>query len=63
MKEWLTSTDIANITGLKVRTLYKYRERNTLPEPDMTIDQKPLWKRSTINEWIESRPTLEKESK
>lgn len=62
MSEWLTNTDIANLTGLKIETLYKYRKRNTLPEPDHLVGRTPVWKQETIENWIALRPTLEKET-
>jgi hypothetical protein len=43
MKDWLTTTDIAQQTGLKIDTIYTYRKRNTLPEPDHMIGNRPLW--------------------
>ena len=61
MNDWLTSTDIARLTGLKVDTIYTYRNRNTLPDPDYTIGNRPLWKRETIDEWNATRATITKE--
>ena len=55
MSEWLTNTDIAKLSGLKVRTIYKYRERNTLPEPDHQIGKVPLWKKETVDNWLKTR--------
>jgi predicted DNA-binding transcriptional regulator AlpA len=57
LKEWLTRTDIANLTGLKTDTIYKYQKRNTLPEPEQYIGRTPVWKKQTINEWNEIRTT------
>jgi predicted DNA-binding transcriptional regulator AlpA len=61
MTEWLTNTDIAERTGLKIDTLYKYRKRNTLPEPDKYIGRTPVWKQETIDNWVSDRSTIEKE--
>ena len=58
MTEWLTSTDIAKMTGLKTETIYTYRKRNTLPEPDHLIGRTPVWKKTTIEEWNSKRPTV-----
>ena len=55
MSEWLTNTDIAKQTGLKTETLYKYRKRNTLPNPDKYIGRTPVWKQETIDNWVSSR--------
>jgi predicted DNA-binding transcriptional regulator AlpA len=61
MSEWLTNTDIAKQTGLKLETLYKYRKRNTLPEPDKMIGRTPVWKQETIDNWVSKRPIIEQE--
>lgn len=61
MSDWLTNTDIAQLTGLKVETLYKYRKRNTLPEPDKYIGRTPVWKSETIKLWLNNRPTITSE--
>lgn len=61
MSEWLTNTDIANLTGLKVETLYKYRKRTTLPEPDKYIGRTPVWKSETIESWRNSRTDISPE--
>ncbi len=55
MSEWLTSTDIATLTGLKVETIYTYRKRSTLPEPDRYMGRTPIWKQETITEWQSKR--------
>lgn len=61
MTEWLTSTDIANQIGVKVRTIYKYRERDTLPTHDAMIGNRPVWKQTTIDDWISTRDSNEVE--
>jgi len=61
MTEWLTSTDIANQIGVKVRTIYKYRERDTLPIHDAMIGNRPVWKQTTIDDWIVNRDSSEVE--
>jgi len=55
MSEWLTNTDIAELTGLKVETLHTYLNRNTLPTPDNYIGRTPVWKSNTIKQWIKDR--------
>lgn len=57
--DWLTISDIAEATGLKVDTINKYRTRNTLPEPDSKIGRTPVWKRDTIETWNALRSTIE----
>ena len=55
MKDWLTTTDIAQQTGLKIDTIYTYRKRNTLPEPDHQIGKVPLWTKETVDNWLKNR--------
>lgn len=58
MSDWLTSTDISKLTGLKVDTIYTYRKRNTLPDPDQYIGRTPVWKKTTIEEWNSKRSAV-----
>ena len=57
--EWITNDQLAEITGLKYSTLYTYRRRNTLPEPDTYIGRTPVWNRKTIEEWQRNRKETE----
>lgn len=57
--EWVTNEQLAEITGLKYSTLYTYRRRNTLPEPDSYIGRTPVWKRKKIEEWNLNRKQTE----
>jgi predicted DNA-binding transcriptional regulator AlpA len=57
--EWITNDQLAEITGLKYSTLYTYRRRNTLPEPDTYIGRTPVWNRKTIEEWNLNRKQSE----
>ena len=58
--DWLTISEIAEVTGLKVDTINKYRSRNTLPDPDSVVGRTPIWKRETIDSWNALRPTIER---
>ena len=51
----LSRRDIAELMGLNVETIKYHRGRSSMPEPDYVIDQKPLWRRDTIDQWIVSR--------
>jgi predicted DNA-binding transcriptional regulator AlpA len=55
MSEWLTNTDIAEITGLKLETLHSYLNRNTLPKPDKYMGRTPVWRSETITKWALDR--------
>ena len=51
----LSRRDVAKLLGLNVETIKYHRARATMPDPDYVIDQKPLWRRDTIERWIASR--------
>jgi predicted DNA-binding transcriptional regulator AlpA len=58
-QEWLTNDQVSELLGLKYSTLYTYRRRNTLPEPDTYIGRTPVWNRKTIEEWNQNRKESE----
>ena len=58
-QEWLTNDQVSELLGLKYSTLYTYRKRNTLPEPDTYIGRTPVWNRKTIEEWNHNRKESE----
>ena len=51
----LSRRDVAELMGLNVETIKYHRGRGEMPNPDYVVDQKPLWRRETINEWIARR--------
>ena len=51
----LSRRDVAELLGLNVETIKYHRGRSSMPEPDYVIDQKPLWRRDTIDQWIATR--------
>lgn len=53
--ELLTNDQVAEMLGVKYSTLYTYRRRNTLPQPDSYIGRTPVWKRTTIEDWKKNR--------
>jgi predicted DNA-binding transcriptional regulator AlpA len=60
MNEPLSLKDIARLSGLEYNTLFVYRRRGTLPEADHQVGNKPLWNKSTIDQWLETRRTKNK---
>ena len=58
--ELLTYEDIAELTGISLNTLYQWKARGKLPEPDLLF-RGPLWYPNTIKEWWSShgRPALD----
>ena len=55
LNNYLTAKEVADTAGLKYNTLWQYRKRSTLPEPDMYLGNKPLWEKHTIDTWMSTR--------
>ena len=51
----LSRRDVAELLGLNVETIKYHRATGGMPDPDYVIDQKPLWRRETIDGWIARR--------
>ena len=51
----LSRRDVAELLGLNVETIKYHRAGGTMPDPDLFIDSKPLWRRDTIDLWIARR--------
>ena len=51
----LSRRDVAELMGLNVETIKYHRAAGTMPDPDYIVDQKPLWRRDTIERWIATR--------
>ena len=47
----LTSTEVADLLGVKVNTVTAWRSRHRMPEPDVTYGRTPLWREDTILAW------------
>lgn len=55
MQDLLTRTQFAERCGLTLGTIKRYRTLGILPEPDLYIDNKPLWKPATVDQWARGR--------
>jgi len=53
--ELVSIGEIAELTGLAMRTLYAYRQSGKLPAPDYELGVGPVWKRETIEQWNAER--------
>ena len=51
--ELLDAAGVARLMRWKVQTVYAYRSRGKLPEPDLTFPAGPLWYSRTIRRWAE----------
>ena len=47
--------EIAEMAGLTRANVRMMRSRGQLPEPSVVLAMGPVWKRSTIEKWIEKR--------
>jgi predicted DNA-binding transcriptional regulator AlpA len=55
MQVLLSRRDVAELMGLGIETIKTHRARGNMPDPDYVIDDKPLWRRETIEQWIATR--------
>jgi predicted DNA-binding transcriptional regulator AlpA len=44
-------TEIAEMFGMNRVTISKWRQKGILPDPDAELTKRPLWLRSTIEQW------------
>ena len=56
MDGYLTSTELADKLGIRHTSVYRYRVRGDIPDPDEYVGRTPLWKETTIAAWLEARP-------
>lgn len=57
LEEYVTYEDISQLIGVPVPTLYTWKARGKLPEPDYMFRQ-PLWKAETIDMWARKEGLL-----
>ena len=55
MNDYVTLADIPAMTGLTMGTVNFYRSDGRLPINDDKIGRTPVWKRTTIEEWNDTR--------
>lgn len=56
--DYITAKELADSAGLQYKTLWTYRKRGILPEPEFYVGNKPLWSKSTIDQWMSDRRVL-----
>lgn len=57
-EEWLTTSDVAALLGVRVGTVSAYRARGQMPAPDKTLGRTHLWHKQTIDTWNRGRPRV-----
>ena len=51
----LTTAEVAELAGIAPESVYRYRIRGAVPEPDGYIGRTPWWHRETIETWLGHR--------
>jgi predicted DNA-binding transcriptional regulator AlpA len=54
--EILTVDDVAELLGVKPRSIHLYIWRRTIPTPTY-VGRTPTWTRDTIETWLADRPS------
>jgi hypothetical protein len=52
----LTTQQVAEMIGVKPRTVTSYLSKGSMPSADGYVDNKPIWRKATIREWLFTRP-------
>lgn len=53
--EFLDTSQVGALLGIKTETVRWYHKRGILPAADHRFGRTPVWKRSTIEAWSSSR--------
>lgn len=47
---------VAEVAGVKVGTLRRYKKTGHMPAPDIIVGNSPGWYPKTITDWVAERP-------
>lgn len=50
-RTYLTAAEVANLLGVDTHTIYSYKARGVMPEPDDHVGRTPRWTTATIAAW------------
>lgn len=53
--ELLDARQVAEISGLKISTVYQYHQFNRMPQPATTFGRSPVWDKSEIVRWLDEK--------
>lgn len=56
MDNYYDPAALAELLGIARTSIHRYRIRGDIPEPDDHAGRTPLWRKTTINEWLAGRP-------
>ncbi len=51
--------EIADMLGVKRQTVYVWRNRRLIPEPEWTVSGSPIWQRKTVEKWAKETGRLD----
>tara|TARA_R100000951_G_C2609029_1_gene170620 strand:+ start:108 stop:350 length:243 start_codon:yes stop_codon:yes gene_type:complete len=51
---FMTGKDIATLLNVKERTIWQYKSNGKLPRPFGFLDNKPIWSKIDIQNWIKT---------
>lgn len=57
MTDLIDAHAVAELAGVKVRTIYLYKQQERMPPPTTTFGQAPVWDRAEIEQWVKDRKT------
>lgn len=60
INDYMTAKQVAEHAGLQYKSLWTYLKRGTLPTADLFVGNKPLWNKSTIDQWMSERRTIKR---
>jgi predicted DNA-binding transcriptional regulator AlpA len=58
--DWWTTQDAATFLGVTTSTVRAYLARQQMPPPDRRMGRMTLWRPSTIRQWQNERPALDR---
>ena len=47
-------TELADVFGVRLKTVHQWRTRRRLPDPDLEVGGRPAWRRTTIERWAKA---------
>ena len=51
---FMSAKDIATLLNVKERTIWQYKASEKMPAPFGYIDNKPIWAKKDIKQWIDT---------
>lgn len=55
MTDLIDTKTVAALAGVKVDTIYHYKQWGYMPEPKTTFGRSPVWDRAEIEQWVREK--------